>query len=428
MWGHVDSPLIVVGLAATWLLVLALAGSYRRRNMATGAQEYQLLIVGTGITAAAVGILCYLTHYPLSRGLFLTIFGLGFVLLPVARYVVRRALQVGRRTGELKTRVLLAGSALRIDEINHVMQRETWLGYDVIGGLTPELDCDETAAGVPIIGVTAQVLAAVEATDAHAVLFTDGSFASSADFRRMAWDLETKKVQMIVVPGVTDVSAQRVRTRPVAGIPMVFIDRPQSQAAGMVFKRVFDILVGSFVLAFAALPMACIALRVKLGDGGQVLFRQTRVGRNGHHFTCYKFRTMVPNAEALLASLKSDDPDNVLFKMTDDPRITKVGKTLRRFSLDELPQLFNVLRGNMSLIGPRPPLPAEVAKYGADVHRRLAVRPGMTGLWQVSGRSKLPWDETVRLDIYYVDNWSLSQDIIILLRTLRAVVGSDGAY
>ena len=171
------------------------------------------------------------------------------------------------------------------------------------------------------------------------------------------------------------------------------------------------------------------AVLVKLHDGGPVLFRQTRTGRHGEQFSCLKFRSMVVDAEAHLARLHAESGhDGGLFKMKEDPRITKPGRWLRRFSIDELPQLFNVVRGEMSLVGPRPPLPLEVASYEADTTRRLRVRPGMTGLWQVSGRSDLSWEEAVRLDLYYVDNWSMVQDASILVRTVRAVFGRSGAY
>lgn len=234
---------------------------------------------------------------------------------------------------------------------------------------------------------------------------------------------------MIVVPAVTDISAQRMEIRPVAGLPLLDVDRPQAIAAARWIKRALDLLGSAFLLLLAAPVMGLVALAIKLEDGGPVMFRQTRVGRKGNAFECLKFRSMVPDAEARLAALiASNEGAGPLFKMTKDPRITRVGRFIRRFSLDELPQLFNAFRGDMSLVGPRPALPSEVAQYDSDARRRLDVRPGLTGLWQVSGRSNLSWDDTVRLDLYYVDNWSLVQDLMILAKTARAVVGSAGAY
>ena len=245
----------------------------------------------------------------------------------------------------------------------------------------------------------------------------------------MAWDLEKRDVQMIVVPNVADISAQRLDVRPVAGLPLVDVERPQAIAATRWIKRTFDLLVSAVLLVLAAPLLAGVALAIWLEDRGPVLFRQVRVGRAGEEFHCLKFRSMCVDAESKLAELQARNQGaGVLFKIADDPRITRVGHFIRRFSLDELPQLWNAFRGDMSLVGPRPALPSEVARYDSDTRRRLDVRPGLTGLWQVSGRSNLSWEDTVRLDLFYVDNWSMVQDLAILAKTARAVVGSDGAY
>jgi exopolysaccharide biosynthesis polyprenyl glycosylphosphotransferase len=243
------------------------------------------------------------------------------------------------------------------------------------------------------------------------------------------WDLEGLNVRAIVVPSLTDVSSERLKVRPVAGLPLVHVDAPRAVHASHWAKRAFDI-VGSLGLMVLLSPvLLATAIAVKFHDGGPVLFRQTRIGRDGRPFSCLKFRSMVMEAERLLSDLEvNHERSSVLFKMVDDPRVTRPGKLIRRLSIDELPQLWNVLRGQMSLVGPRPPLPHEAASYGSDMRRRLRVRPGMTGLWQVSGRSDLSWDETVRLDLYYVDNWSMVQDLNILVRTVSAVLGSRGAY
>jgi exopolysaccharide biosynthesis polyprenyl glycosylphosphotransferase len=232
-----------------------------------------------------------------------------------------------------------------------------------------------------------------------------------------------------VAPSVTDVAGDRIRVRPVGGLPLMHIEPPTAIEASRWGKRLFDV-AGSLCLLLAFAPVFLVAtLRVRLHDGGPVLFRQNRIGRDGRTFSCLKFRSMVLDAEERLAALHAQQGyENGLFKMENDPRITKPGQWLRRFSLDELPQLVNVLRGDMSLVGPRPPLPLEVERYEEDTHRRLRVRPGMTGLWQVSGRSDLSWSEAVRLDLYYVANWSMLQDLSILSKTFGAVFGTRGAY
>jgi exopolysaccharide biosynthesis polyprenyl glycosylphosphotransferase len=217
--------------------------------------------------------------------------------------------------------------------------------------------------------------------------------------------------------------------RPVAGLPLLHVEQPQTGEAGGLSKRLFDLVTATTGLVVLSPLLLLLALAVKLQDGGPVLFRQARVGRNGETFHMLKFRSMVVDAEARLAELRErNDFDDVLFKMKQDPRVTRLGRFLRKYSLDELPQLANVVRGEMSMVGPRPPLPAEVDRYGRDVHRRLLVRPGITGLWQVSGRSGLSWDESVRLDLYYVDNWSMVSDLVIIAKTVKAVLRSHGAY
>jgi exopolysaccharide biosynthesis polyprenyl glycosylphosphotransferase len=223
-----------------------------------------------------------------------------------------------------------------------------------------------------------------------------------------------------------------VHTQPVAGLPLIHVERPTYSGPTRVVKSAFD-MVGAVLLLILFSPfMLAIAAVVKLDSPGPVFFRQERVGVDGTRFRMAKFRTMRVDAEAMLDELRraqeTDAGNEVLFKIKNDPRITRVGRFLRRYSLDEIPQLFNVVSGEMSLVGPRPPLAAEVAQYQNEVHRRLLVRPGMTGLWQVSGRSDLSWEETVRLDLSYVENWSITGDLMILFKTAKAVLSSSGAY
>ncbi len=324
--------------------------------------------------------------------------------------------------------MLVAGSPSHVDEIARVLRREKWLGYQIVGAVTPA-ELEETPGGLPVLGRVCEVVDLVRDSEIDAVIFAEGSFPDSQHFKRMAWELEEHDTQMIVVPALTDISSERLNPRPVAGLPLVHVERPQAMEASRWIKRLFD-LVGSGLLLLVAAPIiAAVAIAIKFEDRGPVFFKQVRVGRRGEEFECLKIRSMVVDAEARKAALAAQDQGNgVLFKMARDPRITRVGQFIRRFSIDELPQLWNVWRGDMSLVGPRPALPIEVAQYDRDAVRRLDVRPGLTGLWQVSGRSDLPWDETVRLDVYYVDNWSVMQDLSILMRTAGAVLGSRGAY
>jgi exopolysaccharide biosynthesis polyprenyl glycosylphosphotransferase len=381
------------------------------------------------LTAALLGIGCYLARFQLSRGFFVLAFLIAPFLLMAGRYILRRSLHRARRRGSLGQRTVIVGSDEHVDAVASVFERETWLGYDVLGALLPMATTTATEGGVRVIGDVKEAAVLARAYDADVVFVVGGAFDHPMAMRNLVWDLESTNVQVIMAPGVTDVSSERIRVRPVAGLPLLHVDRPRSQDALRWAKRTFDIVGSATVLALASPLMLWTAWQVRRHDGGPVLFRQTRVGRDGSYFTCLKFRSMVIDADQVLAELHSEvGYAEGLFKMPRDPRITKPGRWIRRFSFDELPQLINVLRGDMSLVGPRPPLPTEVDRYTLTQSRRLRVRPGLTGLWQVSGRSDLSWTESIRLDLYYVDNWSMIQDLVILARTLRAVVSSRGAY
>lgn len=422
----VAGPLILVA----WIGVLSLFGAYQRDAFGAGTDEYKRVLNGSLTAASIAGVGCYLAKFPLSRGFFLLAFLLGIPALILGRWLLRRALHSARRRGSLRERAIVVGTRSHIDEVAAILRRESWLGYDIVGALTPEHDLtEETATGIPVLGNVDDVSGSVQVAGATVLFFAGGAVGSSAQFRKTLWDLERHNVSVIVAPSVTDISSERLTVRPVGGLPLIHIDAPTWSDATRWGKRTFDIL-GSSALLLVFLPLLLFAaVRIRIHDRGPVLFRQTRIGRDGDEFQCLKFRTMCVDAEDRLAELYAEVGHvDGLFKMESDPRITAPGRWLRRFSIDELPQLVNVLVGDMSLVGPRPPLPVEAAAYDLDTNRRLHVRPGMTGLWQVSGRSDLSWDETVRLDLYYVDNWSMLQDLVILTRTVGAVLSSRGAY
>jgi exopolysaccharide biosynthesis polyprenyl glycosylphosphotransferase len=422
------SALATVAVGAIWLAALFAFGTYQLRHLRAGTTEYKRVLMASFVVAGATAIVSYLTKAEFPRGLYVLSFGLGTISLVAARFIRRQSMAAIHRQGALMTPIVVAGDSGHVDEIAKVLRRETWLGYKVVGAVT-RYRGDTTPNGLPILGQVTDTVDVIKNHDIATVIFAEGAFQSPADFRRMAWELEEHEIHMIVVPALTDISAQRLDVRPVAGLPLVDVARPQAIAAARWIKRTWDAAGAAVLLLLASPVMALVALAIKIEDGGPVLFRQTRVGLRGEDFQCLKFRSMVMDAEARLAELAAaNEGSGPLFKMTQDPRITNVGRFIRRFSLDELPQLWNALRGDMSLVGPRPALPSEVAQYDSDTRRRLDVRPGLTGLWQVSGRSNLSWEDTVRLDLYYVDNWSLIQDVMILFRTAKAIVGSSGAY
>jgi exopolysaccharide biosynthesis polyprenyl glycosylphosphotransferase len=247
--------------------------------------------------------------------------------------------------------------------------------------------------------------------------------------RRLGWELERTKAELLLAPAVTEIAGPRVRIRPVCGLPLLHLERPELRGVRRLTKETFDRSAAALGILLLLPVLLALGLAVGLTGRGGVFYRQERVGRDGQTFGMLKFRSMVAGADRMVDALgEQSDGNGVLFKMKGDPRVTRIGKVLRRYSVDELPQLLNVLRGDMSLVGPRPPLASEVARYGVDMHRRFLVKPGITGLWQVSGRSDLSWDDSVRIDVRYVENWSLAFDFMILWKTLGAVVRGSGAY
>lgn len=422
----VAGPLMIVG----WIATIAFLGGYHRDVFGVGTDEYRRVLNSSLLAAGVTGVACYLAKFDLSRGFFLLAYGLGVPALILGRLLLRRALHSARRRGLLRQRVLIAGSRAHIDEIARVLGREPWLGYEVIGALTPEYDLsEETSTGVPVVGNANEATSLAKAHRVDSIFFAGGAVGSPSQFRQSVWELEHESIQVVIAPSVTDVSSERIMIRPVGGLPLMHIEPPTWTDASRWGKRLFD-LCGSLGLLIIFAPLfVLVATQIKTHDRGPIFFKQTRIGKDGHEFRCFKFRTMVQDAEAMVVDLQDQQGQSaLLFKMKDDPRITPPGRWMRRLSVDELPQLFNVILGQMSLIGPRPQVAREVALYDKSMSRRLHVRPGMTGLWQVSGRNDLTPEEAIRLDLYYVDNWSMMQDLAILSKTFKAVVTSSGAY
>jgi len=358
-------------------------------------------------------------------------FPAGILVLLFTRWLWRQWLSVQRTNGRFTSRLLLVGTSSSNKALWAELQRVRQAGYDVIAMWVPQSEAGVVAPGSVTVFDTGTVLEAMSKSGADTVAVTNADVLGDEGIRSLSWSLEPGRQHLILAPGLTDVSGPRVHTRPVAGLPLIHVETPRYEGAKQFTKRCFDVVVSAIALLILSPVMVIGAIMVRLSSEGPALFRQQRVGRNGETFTMLKFRSMVTDAEDRLQALVDHERtvgNGVLFKMREDPRVTPIGKFMRRFSIDELPQLINILRGDMSIVGPRPPLPKEVEQYEKHVHRRFLVKPGLTGLWQVSGRSNLSWEESVRLDLYYVENWSLTDDLILIWRTLKAVVGRDGAY
>lgn len=424
-----------VGLAVAWWLMLGAWNSRQTRVLGAGADEYKRVAAATLWLFGLVAIVSYVLRIDTARGYVGIALPVGLAGLLLSRWLIRQHLNVARQGGRSMSRLLILGGPGAVAHLAASLERAKHSGYLPVAAYTPgstDTAAVTTESGLPVLGHkadTASILGAIDACSADAVAVSAGVQLHPQIIRHLGWELASKNVGLIMAPALTDIAGPRIHTQQVAGLPLIHVTTPTLEGGQRVAKRLFDILVSATLIVFTSPVMILVSVIVKSGSPGPVLFRQERVGMEGATFKMLKFRSMVVNAERQLSALASKNQGSgVLFKIRDDPRITPVGKFLRRYSLDELPQLFNVLIGSMSLVGPRPPLPHEVEAYERDVRRRLLVKPGLTGLWQVSGRSNLSWQDSVRLDLYYVENWSLAGDLIILLRTVRAVFHSTGAY
>jgi exopolysaccharide biosynthesis polyprenyl glycosylphosphotransferase len=421
--------LLIVATPVLWCISILLAGGYDIRVIGLGSDEFRRIINAAASVVAVIVIGSYLTHLDLSRGY------LG-VALPwaagtdlVCRFALRKNLHARRLRGSCSHRVVAVGRPQAVADLVATLRRDSYHGLSVVAACVPGTASVDQLAGVPVAGTLDSVSGTVEAFGADTVAVLACAEMDTDRLRELAWTLEKTRTDLFVAPILLDIAGPRTTIRPVAGLPLLYVDHPDLSGGKQVIKGLFDRAMAAAALTLLAPLFAGIAIAIKFTDHGPVFFRQIRIGRGGEAFTVFKFRTMAVGADRSRAEIAELDQGNgVLFKIREDPRITTAGRWLRRWSLDELPQLINVLIGDMSLVGPRPALPEETDRYCDLMRRRLAVKPGITGLWQVSGRSDLPWDETVRLDTRYVENWSFVLDLQILWKTCSAVIGGAGAY
>ncbi len=382
-----------------------------------------------------LAILSLVFKWDMSRGYLAIAFPLGLTGLLIGRKVWRVWLRRKRIAGLATSRVLVVGGTETAQEIMSWFLKHRGAGYVVTGVWVPdqsEHQDSDTLGGytVPVMGTNHTLLNAVKRSEATTVVVTDTEHLGHRGLKELTWELEGSGIELLVSPSVVDVAGSRIHLRAVASLPLLHLEEPQFAEAGAWPKLAFDRMVAAVLLVVVSPLLALVAVLVRVTSAGPIFYRQERIGREGIAFNMVKFRTMKVGADAELQALISEQgsAETPLFKVKDDPRLTRIGGFMRRYSIDELPQLFNVLKGDMSLVGPRPQRQAEVELYDTAAHRRLHVLPGMTGLWQISGRSDLSWEESIRLDNYYVENWSLVGDLLILWKTVRAVISPNGAY
>lgn len=417
-------------LPVAWVFVLWSGGSYDRRYLGLGSEEFKRVFRSFVVIVASVSVAAFANKVSLSRGTVALVSGGALVFILLGRYFARQVLHFARRrTGHGAHRMVLVGTLPEALEVYTAVTRSPAAGLIPVAIHITDGLASVRGIETPVpVYAGRDVLSLVREVGADTIAVCGSASAEPGELRRLAWQLEGTGVDLVVAPQLTDIAGPRVHIRPIEGLPLLHVEEPTLSGPAWLAKNLLD-RVAAFLGLVALSPLLLlIAIGIRLSDPGPVFFRQPRVGHEGRTFRVWKFRTMYVDAEERKATLEElNDSDGMLFKMKNDPRIFSFGQKLRGSSLDELPQLINVLRGEMSLVGPRP-LPADDGDYLGDVRRRLLVRPGITGLWQVSGRSDLSWDEAVRLDLYYVDNWSLTYDLGILWRTIWVVLKRKGAY
>ncbi|CAN5804938.1 sugar transferase [soil metagenome] len=422
-----DLLIAILGTLPVWLGLFANQRLYNTRFIGRRIDEFRRIVNATILGTLSVSLAATLSNVLLRRSSLVILAIVAGLVVTLEREIARRVFLRLRQGGRMTRYVVIAGANPEGRDIAAMLKAEPWLGYEVIGFVDDNAPQREPVPGVPLLGGTADIQGVLqEYPNASVIVATSG--VESAVTNRLARDLLDQGIHVELSSTLRDISSQRLTVRPLGRFPIVYVEPVTRGGWRAVAKRSFDFAaaLGGIV---ATAPIALVAaIAIKIDTRGPVIFSQVRVGQDSDPFPVLKFRTMVPDAEDRLAELQaSNEADGPLFKMADDPRITRVGRFLRKTSIDELPQLWNVLRGDMSLVGPRPALPHETEEWDALLAQRLRVKPGITGMWQVSGRSDTSFEDYTRLDLYYVDNWSLATDLAILAKTVPVVLLREGA-
>jgi exopolysaccharide biosynthesis polyprenyl glycosylphosphotransferase len=412
-----------------WIALFANAGLYDARRLINAADEFKLILQSVAAGTMVATFAAFALKVPTQRSWVLAVWvGCSLAVL-ATRFVYRAILGALRRSGTLVSRMLIVGAGREGRDLCRVVTRARWLGFQVVGFLDDDRPPGPVAAGLPeVIGPTSGVRQAIDRLSVNAVLVAGGSVTIETA-ERVYRDLQQIPVDFHLSTGILGVAASRVAVQRFDDVPILGLRRVELSRWQRVLKRAFDlVMAGLLVVVLSPVMLAC-ALTIRLTSPGPALFRQRRFGKDGRVFWMHKFRSMVVGAEARQPALRAvaNEADGPLFKLSGDPRMTPAGRVLRAWSLDELPQLLDVLRGHMSLVGPRPFVTHEIDLDDPWACTRIRVKPGMTGLWQVSGRHRLPFDDLVRYDLFYVENWSLTMDLFILLRTIPAALRRSGA-
>jgi exopolysaccharide biosynthesis polyprenyl glycosylphosphotransferase len=410
---------IATVILSSWIFVLWFNGSRDTNILGFGADEYKRLINAALFSFTFIAFISYIFKLEISRGFVLSIYPSGLISLFIFRRILRKRLLKSRNKGRYVSRVLLLHSG-EADPVEKRLLLAKHAGLNIVQKLQTK-ESEEFNHK--------QIVASALTNNCDQIMVGQSAIISASELRNLGWALEETSIDLVVAPAVTEIAGPRLKVSNVEGLPLLHLDQPVFSGSAKAAKRLLDLFLSTLGLIFISPFLIVIALIIKSHDRGPVLYSQKRVGHNNKEFNVYKFRTMHEGShEKRDEVMAQTNKDLRLAKSPNDPRITKPGAFLRRWSIDEIPQIINVFKGEMSLVGPRPPLAVEVNMYAKSERRRLLVKPGLTGLWQVSGRSELDWEDAVRLDLYYVENWSLTLDILILIRTAAAVWRGEGAY
>ena len=403
----------------SWLFFLWFNGSRDTNILGFGADEYKRLINATLFSFTSIAFISYIFKLEISRAFILLVFPFGLITLFVSRRILRRRLLKARSEGRYLSKVLLLHSGEN-DPVESRLSIASHAGFDVVYKV-------QTLEGSKLD--FKQIVAKAIDNNCDQIMVGQSAIISAAELRKLGWALEETSIDLIVAPAVTEIAGPRLKVSNVEGLPLLHLEQPVFSGVSRVTKRLLDLVLSVIGLIVISPFLLVVALMIKFYDRGSIFYTQKRIGQNNKEFSVYKFRTMYEGSHEQRGKVMAEtNKDPRLAKDPQDPRVTKPGLFLRRWSIDEIPQIINVLKGEMSLVGPRPPLAEEVNQYEKSERRRLLVKPGLTGLWQVSGRSELDWEDAVRLDLYYVENWSLTLDILIIIRTAAAVWRGEGAY
>ena len=403
----------------TWSFFLWFNGSRDINILGFGADEYKRLINASLLSFTSVAFISYIFKLEISRAFVLLVFPTGLLALFITRRFLRRKLLRERIKGNYNSRVLLIYSGA-VDPVEDRLEVANHSGFKIIHKINSSKE---------VILDAKKILLEAEINNCDFILIGQSASMSAEEIRKLGWELEGTRISLAVAPAVIEIAGPRVKVSIVEGLPLLHLEQPVFKGFSKLTKRLLDIFLSVIGLILFAPLFLLTGVIIKIFDKGNVFYTQKRIGKDDSEFIVYKFRTMYEGSHEHRDQIMSNSGKDLrLAKLSVDPRVTKPGLFLRRWSIDELPQLINVLRGEMSLVGPRPPLGEEVSRYEISERRRLLVKPGLTGLWQVSGRSELDWEDSVRLDLYYVENWSLTLDLLIIIRTFAAVWRGEGAY